>query len=259
VKLELYAPRPTAIHGLHPATKIVLLATFMVGPFLSELLSAQLFAIIAALAAARAARVLAEVLRPWKLILFLFVVTVVVWSAFNAWGIFGEGGYASGAERAATIRRSLVLALAYSLRVTAIFLMGLLFLATTRIEETVHGLAALGVPFRLAFALGIAFRLVPLFLASAASIKEAQEARGLDLAAGSLLARLKRYVPILVPIFMTSLRSADHMAMALEARGFDAPGPRTRLRRYAFGLADAAALALAAAFVAACVSPPVRF
>ena len=106
-----------------------------------------------------------------------------------------------------------------------------------------------GCPYRLAFALGLAFRLVPLFLGSARSIVEAQRARGLDLARGGPLARLGKFVAVLVPIFMTALRDADRMAMALDARGFSAGVPRTRARVYGKGGADVAALAASALYL----------
>lgn len=249
MRTEIYAPRETAIHALHPATKLALLGAALIAPFLTQRVEMQAVAVVAALGGARAARVLGEVLRPWKLIAFIFTFTLAFWAIYG-WQRAG-GASPGGAPLPSSPASALVVVpLAYALRVTAVFLFGLLFLATTRIEETVHALETFRVPRRLAFALGLAFRLVPLFLASAAAIVEAQEARGLDLRVGPLGARLRRYVPILIPIFMTSLRSADQMAMALEARGFGASGPRTRLRRYRFGAADAAGLALGAAFVA---------
>ena len=240
MKIELYVPRASAVHALHPATKILLLAAFLVGPFLSQRPSVQLAAFALALAAALGGRVLRDVLRPWKLIMFIFVITLVIWGLSNG----SREGYAT------SFRNSV----SYAVRVTAVFLFGLLYLAVTRIEETIHGLEDLRVPYRLAFSLGLAFRLVPLFLQSAASILEAQRARGLDIRRGPLGKRLRRFVPILIPIFMTSLRTADGMAIALEARGFGAPGPRTRARRYRFGAADIAALALGAGFLAACLA-----
>ena len=68
--------------------------------------------------------------------------------------------------------------------------------------------------------------------------------RGLDLESGGVRARLRKYVPVLVPIFMTSLRGADRMAIALEARGFRAGPRRTSYRRYAFAARDAVAAVL---------------
>ena len=32
--------------------------------------------------------------------------------------------------------------------------------------------------------------------------------------------RVRRYVPVMIPVFMGALRKANNMAMALEARGF---------------------------------------
>ena len=228
MRLEVYAPRGSAVHALHPATKIALVVGLMVGPFLTQSVPAQFLALAAVLGAAASGRVLDVVLAPWKFLAFIFAITFAVWS-------LSEGALPS---------------LAYAVRVTAVFILGLLFLATTRIEETIHGLQVFRVPYRVAFALGLAFRLVPLFLQSAASILEAQRSRALDLASGGLRGRLRKYVPVLVPIFMTSLRNADQMAMALDARGFGAKGPRTRLREHAHERRDVVALALGALYVA---------
>jgi len=35
-----------------------------------------------------------------------------------------------------------------------------------------------------------------------------------------VLTRIRRYVPVVIPVFMGALRKANNMAMALEARGF---------------------------------------
>ena len=68
--------------------------------------------------------------------------------------------------------------------------------------------------------MSLAFRLVPLFMDSALTVLQAQSLRGYDFNQGNLLARMKRYVPAVIPVFMGALRRANNMAMALEARGF---------------------------------------
>jgi energy-coupling factor transport system permease protein len=235
MRLEIYVPRASPVHALHPATKLALFIVALAAPFLTNDPFARAIGLVAALAVAAAGGVLREVLAPWKLLAFIFVMTAVLW------GFLGD---------APTPRARWIASLAYALHVTAMFIYGLVFLATTRTEETIHALGSFRVPYRLAFALGLAFRLVPLSLTSAASILDAQRARGLDLATGSALERLRKYVPVLVPIFMTSLRSADQMAMALDARGFAHGGTRTRWKTYEVGVRDAVALLLGAAYAA---------
>jgi energy-coupling factor transport system permease protein len=44
--------------------------------------------------------------------------------------------------------------------------------------------------------------------------------RGYDFNRGGPLERVRRYVPVVIPVFMGALRKANNMAMALEARGF---------------------------------------
>src|SRR5262249_2262453 len=100
-------------------------------------------------------------------------------------------------------------------------------------------------PYKLGFTMTLAFRLVPVFLESAATVVQAQRCRGFNFDEGSLWQRMRRYVPVIVPVFMGALRRADGMAMALEARGFQAQRARTAYEQYHFGGTDAAALLLA--------------
>ncbi|HTO57319.1 MAG TPA: energy-coupling factor transporter transmembrane component T, partial [Pseudomonadales bacterium] len=99
-----------------------------------------------------------------------------------------------------------------------------------------------GVPYKLGFTLTLAFRLVPVFVESASTVVQAQRCRGFNFDEGNLLERARRYVPVLVPVFMGALRRADGMAMALEARGFQSDRARSNYEPYRFSRRDGAAL-----------------
>jgi energy-coupling factor transport system permease protein len=79
------------------------------------------------------------------------------------------------------------------------------------------------------------------FFDAALAVLQAQRCRGLELARGGLVRRLRRFVPILVPVLIGALRRADRMAMALELRGFNSGRPRTTYLRARAGTADAVA------------------
>src|SRR5206468_961941 len=95
-----------------------------------------------------------------------------------------------------------------------------------------------GLPYTIGFTLTLAFRLVPVFFDAALSVVQAQRCRGLEFGRGGLVARLRRFVPIIVPVLIGALRRADRMAMALELRGFNSGRPRTTYLRARAGRAD---------------------
>jgi energy-coupling factor transport system permease protein len=105
----------------------------------------------------------------------------------------------------------------------------MIFLSTTRNEEITAALLRLGLPYRAAFAFSTALRLVPTFVGAGSTIAEAQRSRGLDLDKGNILERIRKYVPLMVPVLLTALRSTDQFAMALESKGFGARPQRTFL------------------------------
>ncbi len=115
---------------------------------------------------------------------------------------------------------SIVFGVGRGLKLAELLAASVLFLSTTKVEEFTVGLNKLRVPYRFGFAISLAFRLAALFGDSAATIVDAQRLRGYNFNEGGAFERMRRYVPVAVPVFMGALRKANNMAMALEARGF---------------------------------------
>jgi len=107
-------------------------------------------------------------------------------------------------------------------------------------------LARLGLPAHdFVMMLQVSLRFLPLLAQSAERIAKSQAARGADWDArgGNLLARVRRIIPVVVPLFLVSLRRAENMALAMDARGYGSVELRTSrialkasLRDWAFGI-----------------------
>jgi energy-coupling factor transporter transmembrane protein EcfT len=185
----------------------------------------------------------------WRLRWFFVAIPA---GSFLVWALFyGRGEPLPALAPLGVSAEGLRYAAGTALRLETYLAVSVLFLSMTRVEEFTASLRSLGVPYRLCFAIALSFRLVPLFLSSAFTVVAAQRARGLELSRGGLVARLRRYVPVLVPVFMGALRRADALAIALEARGFGREGPRTLYPRGRFRALDWAVAVTLAAGVAA--------
>jgi energy-coupling factor transport system permease protein len=103
-----------------------------------------------------------------------------------------------------------------------------LFYRTTTPAELTTDLERRGVSPRLAFVTNASVQSVPAMLERAATITEAQRARGLD-TEGSILARVRGIVPIVGPVILGAIGEVEQRTMALEARAFSRPGRRTLL------------------------------
>ena len=79
----------------------------------------------------------------------------------------------------------------------------------------------------------------------------AQKARGADFESGGVLKRAKALIPILVPLFVSSFRRADELAVAMECRCYHTSGPRSRLKVMKMCFRDYVALAVMLAAIPA--------
>jgi energy-coupling factor transport system permease protein len=242
MQASVYLDRSTFLHRLDPRAKMAALAAFFVAALAFNHPTYAAGAWLAVILFAAASRSLVNLWRIRALLFLLFIFAAALWPFF----VKGPTPALRLGPLAAS-RESLLYGLAVGLRLSAMVAAGMVFMSTTMIEELAHGLRRLGLPYAVSFALAAAVRLVPTFLGSSASVVEAQKSRGLDLESGNIFARLRKHVPVLVPVFVTAIRSTDLTAMALESKGFGAHHRRTYYMELRMRRADWLCVALAVA------------
>jgi energy-coupling factor transport system permease protein len=237
MSLYLYLNKNTFVHRLNPITKILCLlllfaaAMFFIHPLYLLMLAGLLLVI------GISSRMLENLKKLWILMAMIGIFSFILWS------IFYRGPTVVFKYRFLSVsQESLLYGLGMAVRLNIMLFSGLIFLSTTRIEDFTAGLNKIGVPFSASFALSLAFRLVPMFLGTASTIIEAQKSRGLDLDSGNILQRIKKHIPLLIPVFVSALRTVDNLSVALESKGFGAGSKRTYYLQYDFRTADYLAL-----------------
>jgi energy-coupling factor transport system permease protein len=224
----LYKEASTPFHLLHPVTKFLLLLLMIVIPFLAKksweaAMVLVLYSILLCWAGGAG-----NLRRFWKMLLIFWIFTFSIWiiiPRLRGWPW--------------TFENAMLLAT----RVDSFVVAGLLFVTITRIEEFTFALTRMGIPYKVAFALSLGFRLVPLFYQNLQTIVSAQKSRGVDLESGGLSGKARKYGPILAVLISYSLRNADLMAMSLEAKGFGYSDKRTSYLQPALSWRDGLAVA----------------
>ncbi len=239
---EIYLDRNTIFHRLDPRTKIFILMTIFVVVLYFEHPLWVLPAFILILLQGYFARSLVNLKRIRLILIILAISSLILWNLFTRGKtpLFGP-----------VTREGLLFSIDRILLMMSLIIEGMIFLSTTRTEEFVLGMIRLGLPYRVGFAISTALRMVPTIFASVSIIGQAQRSRGLDLESGGLAARIRTYIPLLVPIFLHTLRSTDQLAKALESRGFGARHRRTSLLEIGLHARDAIALCLGGLILAA--------
>lgn len=138
-----------------------------------------------------------------------------------------------------------------------ILMTSLLTLTTTPIEIT-DGLETLLGPLKkikfpvheLALMMSISLRFIPTLMQETDKIMKAQIARGVEFTSGPMKDRVKAIVPLLIPLFISSFKRAEELAIAMEARGYRGGEGRTKYRLLKWGISDTVML-LILVFVAA--------
>ncbi|MBC8163875.1 MAG: energy-coupling factor transporter transmembrane protein EcfT [Roseiflexaceae bacterium] len=222
----IYLPGSGILHRLHPLTKlaaallIVVAASMFPSPPL--LLGALALLLLLALAAGVARRLLPIMVSMFlPLIASLFLIQGVLFPPANATTLVALGPVRLTIEGLAFAGL-----IAGRLLVTGIAL--LLTLLTTHPADLVVGLGSIGLPRSAGYVLLVALQLVPDMVARAGAILEAQQSRGLEVGRG--LARLRALPALVGPLLVGALSDVEERAMAIEARGFLSPGPKTSLR-----------------------------
>lgn len=233
ITIGQYFPGSSILHRLDPRTKVVLLFFYLVLIFVCR--SAISYAILSALTFVLMVlskvplRMMLRSLKPlWWIILFTFVIHVFstpgeelakVWIFSVTWEGIVQGFYVS-------------------LRLVLLILLSSLLTFTTSPLKLTDAMEALLAPFKrigvpaheLAMMMTIALRFVPTLIQETDRIMKAQQSRGANFTDGSIAKRLRAFVPVLVPLFLSAFRRADDLAMAMEARCYRGGEGRTQMK-----------------------------
>jgi energy-coupling factor transport system permease protein len=240
----MYVAAETVVHRLDPRIKMGAALLFMVAPFAAPGWQSALVLVAAvivfALLAAVPLTALAHTVRTvfWLgFLMFFFYAFTTPGETIFAWGwiVVTWEGVVAGATQ---IYRLCLLVVVSSL-----------LSYTTSPSQLAHGLEALfgplsriGLPVREAtMVLTIALRFVPTMAQQIDALSKAQRARGMDYGPAPW-DRVRTWIPMFVPLFVSAFRRADRLATAMEARGFRGTAQRTRITRLHLQAADAGAI-----------------
>lgn len=237
ITLGQYFPGHSWLHKLDPRTKLVATLFYISSIFTAESLFSYglvtFFAGFCCLLSKVPVKILIKSVRPlWVII----VLTLGIHLFFTPGTLLFQLGPIQISWE------GMRLGIFMSLRLVLLILFSSLLTLTTSpialtdgIERLLRPFKVLGIPaHELAMMMTIALRFIPTLLEETERIMKAQMARGAEFTTGSLIARAKNLVPLLVPLFISAFRRADELATAMEARCYRGGEGRTRMKELSF-------------------------
>jgi energy-coupling factor transport system permease protein len=225
---DLYVPRDTWLQALDPRVKLlfVIVATALL--FISPWIWSAAAMALVCTGLLWAARV------SWQQIGSVWsAIGVLAAMVFVLTAIFGGGGGAILLQLGpiAVTSGSLVQGLLLAARLVALALIFACWLFTTDQSSMVRGFVALRMPYEWGLTLALALRYLPVFAGLYGQVRDAQQARGLELGRGGVGERLRALKPVLIAMIITALRNSEHLGWALEARALGVRGVRRTVYR----------------------------
>lgn len=253
ITIGQYIPGNSFIHKLDPRVKILISFIFVIDLFIVNNFKGYVFIVLFTAASIIISKVpFKYIYKGLKPIVLLILITAVlnILMTDGKTPIF-EWEFIKIYPEGLKLAAFMILRLVFLIIGTS-----LLTLTTTPIELT-DGIEKLLNPFKrigvpaheLAMMMTIALRFIPTLMDETDKIMKAQMARGADFESGNILQRAKSLIPLLVPLFISSFRRADELAMAMEARCYHGGEGRTRMKQLKVTNLDGIAAVFTAALV----------
>ncbi|OWA37505.1 cobalt transport family protein [Saccharibacillus sp. O16] len=243
-----FIPRDSIIHRLDPRTKLVGMVLIMIALLhLHHWIGYGLASLVVLAAAGMskfAPRLLLRGLFPvLPILIFTLLYPVFFGGGDTIWATYGWL-----VIRAEGIQEGVRLVW----RILLMILLASVLTGTTRplslaqgLETMLKPLSRIGVPVeQFALMIVIAIRFIPTIGEELDRILLAQKARGHDLSAMPPAKRLLAFIPILIPLLVTTVQRAEQLSLAIEARGYGDGRGRTTYRPLAFAARDYGAMGL---------------
>jgi energy-coupling factor transport system permease protein len=224
-QLSLYIEKETFIHQkVDPITKLTYFIAVTIMAFLMPVLGGAIILFLLQLLLLLWAR---ELRRAGKL---MFGILIVLISLFIIQGMFHPDNqvllWQLGPLR--FYQEGLMVATTITLRMLNMISAGALLILTTSPNHLMEACERRGMSPKLGYIITSIFQMIPIMLRNAAVIQQAQESRGMNVK-GNLWRRFQAFIPLIVPLILSSLYSIRERAIALEVRAFSAKGKKSFL------------------------------
>ena len=253
ITLGQYYAVDSPIHRLDPRMKIILAILYIVVVFLCNNIVSMTLLLLSAIVLILISNIPVKlVLRSVKMIVFSIAFTAIInifWSE--------EGKLLLNLGFVQVYSGGIVNALFLIIRIFVLIIGSSILLTYTTtpialtdgIERLLSPFKKIGLPVHdFAMIMTIALRFIPTLTEEADKIMNAQKARGADFTNGSLLQRAKALIPILIPLFSSSIRHALDLATAMECRCYKGGEGRTRMKILKCNTGDIVSLCIVIAF-----------
>lgn len=237
-----FYPGKSFIHQMDPRAKILLAILYIVAVFLCQSFYSYLAVFFFLVIVISVAQVpIKSILKSVKGILFLVILTAIINILFYKQGkILWDFWIIKITDQGLIFSAKMAMRLLFLVVGTTI-----ITLTTTPMNLT-DGMESLMSPLKvikfpvhdMAIIMSIALRFIPSLMEEIDKIMMAQKARGASFDTGGLMARAKALLPILIPLFVSAFRRADELALALDARCYNATPNRTKMKTLRFGYRD---------------------
>lgn len=229
-----YIPMESWLHRLDPRSKLIYVFCIMILVFFANNAGSYFLLLFVAFTGIYLSHISYSLfLRSLKTIIWIILFTALLHIFFT------KGGSVVFQISFLTIyEEGLYQAILVSIRFILLVIFASLLTFTTSPIDLTDGLEKLFSPLRrlgfpaheFAMMMSIALRFIPTLWAETDKIIKAQKARGADFESGNMLRRGRAYIPVLIPLLISSFRRAEDLAMAMEARCYIGGEGRTKLR-----------------------------
>ncbi|MGD6975696.1 energy-coupling factor transporter transmembrane component T family protein [Bacillus altitudinis] len=248
VDMLSYIDRPSPIHRLTGATKLICFILWSSAAMLTYDTGVLVFMLVASIVFFQLSNVRFRDISFVVIVLAIFLVinniAIYVFAPQQGVTIYGAkhelfhiaGWYNVTLEQ-------LFYQLNITLKYVTVMPAALLFIVTTNPSEFASSLSRIGVSYRISYAVAIALRYIPDIQRDFRTIAISQQARGIDLSKNEKLGkRIKNALSIVMPLIFSSLERIETISNAMELRGFGKHKKRTWFTAKDFQKADYAAL-----------------
>ena len=246
--LGRYIPGDSIIHRLDPRSKLLAMFLLIVISFwANNPITNLLLFVVTGIFISLSGVPLSFFIKGLRSMFFLIAFTTIFQLFFISGGqVLWEIGFikitSHGIEQAGIIFCRFVLIIFFS---TLLTLTTMPLSLATAVESLLSPLKRFKVPVHeIGLMLSMSLRFVPTLMDDTIRMMNAQKARGVDFGEGSIIQKVKAMIPILIPLFATSLKRADSLATAMEARGYQGGVGRSQYRQLSWMRKDSIALIL---------------